>query len=372
MNQGRRMALVKHEMRTMKWFLVVGILCALGFSMQLSMETSNNGGMSEFISNRVCGSWFSDIFVRQLQFGHRCVVILVAVLVVIQYRDLHQMRTEEYMCSLPFTKRERLCTKWLLGCGIIFISWLVMVGGTLLVRQSVIMDIHKIDLLVPFYDKLLANETIWHTLRTLGLFGLGLLAVYSLLVAMHCLVNQGIVASLVGVGVMFAPMELYTVICRAYYVFTGRYLYDVTEPWRRLASHFILGESYAVRGSGEWEALLDMNSDIYVAYDNMWWLFLILSALLLICALVVWKTSVGRDMARNHVLVPGVPARIFLAVGMGLCFGEAFTLLLGMQLTEIVGAGGTFRAGLCFIVQSVIGSGLCTLAAWKFLGISVR
>ena len=97
----------------------------------------------------------------------------------------------------------------------------VMFGlGALLIRQAHIEDMYMGDLLSPYYRQLLGNETIWHMLRSLLVFWLCLLVIYTVCVMAHTIVANGVLAGLVSIGILLAPKVL----------FVGRSQYRSEDP----------------------------------------------------------------------------------------------------------------------------------------------
>lgn len=321
----RKKALFMHEMRMMRWFLAAGVLGALIFClMLLRTEDGMTYGFLGFQSWNVSrGSIFSEALLNQIRDIHIYVWIAFAVFTMLQFRDYHRRRTGEYMNSLPFTNRERFVVKALLGYVVIFVSWLVMAVGTVLVWKSAAEDIHKTSLLYSFYKELLANETIWHTLRTLCVFGLELLAAYSLFLLLHSMVSNGGAASLFTLGVMAAPAGLCYVVNDIHSMVTGKTVgYDVWG-WEHLARLFA-GDALAdfTNHDTEWYHGA-YNLYVYITYWDMWKVIVVLLLILAVCTMVTWRMSKEYDLAKGSCLVPRRGARIFLSLGIGVCFGSA-------------------------------------------------
>lgn len=318
----RKKALIMHEMRTMRWFLLVGILGAMIFCLSLQWEGDSMAfGFLNWNGER--GSLFSETLLNRMYDIHFLVWSAFVLFTVLQFRDYHGRKTGEYMSSLPFTNRERFVVKALLGYAVIFVSWLVMAVGTIFVWKSVAAELRKASLLYPFYKELLANETIWHTLRTLCVFGLELLAAYSLFLLLHSMISNSGVASLFTLGVMAAPVELCYVVNDIYYMMTGKEAGYNVWGWEHLARIFV-GESLAdfTNQDTEWHHGA-YNWYVYVIYWDMWKVILVLLLILAVCTIVTWRMSKGYDPARGSCLVPHRGARLFLSLGIGVCVGTA-------------------------------------------------
>ena len=369
----KRRALVLYEIRKMKWLFLAGILCVMAFLIMLGGDLSDGSVITTFEgdidSTEMYGSRFSAVFLSELYDNHVIILVLLAIMVAIQFWDLHRKKTEEYMSSLPYAKRERFIIKSLVGLAALFADWLILVAGTLIVRQNVIMQIQKRNLLLPFYKELLANETVWHTLRTLGILGLELLAVYSILVMLQTMVNKSAVASAFGVGVMLAPVIFAYVVNQWYMcITTGKAMPFDMGGWEHLARVFI-GDSLAYFPVGHWEVTGNISYPCYyVIYWPMWQVALVLLAVILICLVVIWKMSQGRDVAGNNTLVAHKGARIVLAVGIGLCAGAAFAKFYPIDFLPV----GHVNLSAWFVLLETISTPIFIFVSWKILKISIQ
>lgn len=362
----RKWALISHEMRTLWRFLALGLFCAMVFCLILSSFMENfydfsgaiDYGWTPYSSysypfdiGTSAGSCFSAALVSLLCRGHWLTVPLFAVLTAIQFSEFHSRRRQEFMNSLPYTKSERFLVKAALGYGVITISCLAMSAGTLLVRQHYIGAIQRENMLSPYYKQLFANETIWHTIRSLALFWLTLLALYSIFLMMHSLVNRGILASLAGVGVVTAPLELcYVVLWFAEALSPDEKVMSIadSEKWLRLTGAF-WGNAVSTNNPLE----TGTNYGIYmVAYDTMWIQFLAMAFILILCNILAWRVIRIQDLAKAGIIVPLRWARICLSVGSGICFGTALGVGLGY---DAGGAGGVFCVCLVFSTLFIAG-----------------
>lgn len=370
----KRRALVLYEIRKMKWLFLAGTFGVILFLVLLSGDMTGSSVISaplgDIVSSEMYGSHFSYVLLNTFYNNHVIIPLFLAVLVAVQFWDLHRKKQEEYMSSLPFVKRERFIIKSLVGLAALFADWLILVAGTLFIRQNVIMQYQKRNLLLPFYKELLANETIWHTLRTLGILGLELVAVYSILVMLQSMVNQSAAASAFGVGVMLAPVIFAYVVNQWYMCITGMTMpYDM-GGWEHLARIFI-GDSLAYYPAERWGYTGTIYYPCYyVLYWPMWQVALVLVAVILICLLVIWKLSRGRDVAANNTLVAHKGVRAFLAVGIGMCAGAAFARFFPIDFFPVEYMHMNFPA--VFVLLECITSPIFVFVSWKILKISIR
>ncbi len=351
-------ALTAYEIRRIKGVIVVSLLCPLFFHLLLYAYVGGQRGI--FWSNyENCGSCFSEGLLNLFQIIHVYVWFLFAFMVFLQFSDLHHRRTEEYMRSLPFTRRQRFFVKISIGYAVILAVWLIMTAGTILIRQSVITGLQKINVLYPFGRELFANETVWHTLRTLGVFGLELLAAYSIFVLLHLVVKSNLAATVLSLGILAFPWVLGHAVQRWHHLLTSKTM--GTGFWSQMAGMFT-GDSMAAFENEE-SSFINAGEGYgftYVVYGNMWTVVILLLAIILVCAVFVWKFARGEDLASSGRLVPDKWVRLVLAAGIGFCFGVAIPAFYPFIYME--------SQGLRFIVNELVWTAVFTPVAWKLLG----
>lgn len=369
----KRYALVLYEIRKMKWIFLAGTVGVMLFLVMLNGDLTDNSVISASLGDvnfsEMYGSRFSYVLLTILYNNHAIIILSLTIMTAVQFWNLHRKKAEEFMSSLPYVKRERFIIKSLVGLAILFADWLILVAGTLVVRQNVIVQYQKRNLLLPFYKEIIANETIWHTLRTLGILGLELLAVYSILVMLQSMVNQSVVASAFGVGVMLAPVIFAYVVNQWYMCITGKTMSPDMGGWEHLARIFI-GDSLAYYPAEHWECTgIIYYPCHYVLYWPMWQVALVLLAVVLICLAVIWKLSRGRDVAENNTLVANKGVRLLLAVGIGLCAGAVFARFFpNNSFSSEYMYMNPFRV---FILLECISSPIYVFVSWKILKISI-
>lgn len=358
----KKWTLIRHEMKTMRWFLLAGCVCALGMTGLLYIALDNNfatfenPGLNqynmEFFGSY--GSVISEQLAWILKYGVMIGVPAFAFMSVIQFNELHNSKSREYLASLPFTQGECFMVKAGLGYGAITVSCMVLSAGVLFVRSRFIETLIKINIVRADFEITCGNETIWHTLRSLALFWLILMAMYSIYIAVQSLIGQGIIASLIGVGAMAAPLELGVVIWREY----SMWLISVKDSVRlneftsfSLHMQDILGAFFGT-AMGTTTNISD-ESGLYVLtyYENMWVLFIALAVILIGCTLLAYVANRKRDLAYAGTLVPVKGARIAIGLGCGICFGTAITEFFFINDAEI---GGILKGIICLALTAGI------------------
>ena len=322
-----------HEMRTLRWFLLIGVLFVLiacsilhsNVDMYLSMGNYHEGVLGSYYeSAMIPGNYFSEALDALLNQGHFVVAIAFAILTLLQFADVHKKKTQEYMGSLPFTNKKRMMIKVILGLIIITVLCLLFGIGVCLVREANIAKVERAIALSPCYEQILATETIWHTLRSLILFWITLMAVYLIYVFVHCLVEQMILASVMGLGVLMAPIQIVWFLGRIasiyFYDTEGEFL--ITDQVRRYGAIFFGGN---VSAEPMFVYTTNSHMDEYVhlvdCRETSEWLITlgILAVCIIGCMVAVYHISKKRDLAKSGTLIPLRWARVLFSVGISIC-----------------------------------------------------
>lgn len=377
----RSKVLLQYEFRRTWWILVLGILFSLGMAGALWYHLENILGDSYLAAvghssdlyygvDGHLGSIFSEALCDVLQYGYALVVFVFSLIAIHVFRDQDKRDTREYLETLPFHSSERFWAKVLGGYGVIILSWLLMLAGILILRQAYIGEIYERALLSPWYQAILDNETIWNVIRSLLLFLVTMLAVYSVYVMMHMLVKNGKLASLMGIGVITASL-LFVVI---YANFTDEMSDVFTSSFTRfIYNHELDGKAIPYDlASTFWgfncgkvtELNMEGYSNRIVLYDGIGIRFAEMIAVSLISVGIAVLARRKRDLSKNTSVVPLKTARIILAAGMGICFGFAFALLCtySLNVTQEV------FINIVFPIWAVV----CSFAAYFLLNLKTR
>ncbi|MCH5264809.1 MAG: hypothetical protein J1F02_02840 [Lachnospiraceae bacterium] len=372
----RRKALFYHEWHTMRWILLAGCGCALvlgGIFYAYIAGIANNQEYSIYFASAQhnLGSVFSEGLVSALSRAHTVAVPVFAFMSILQFADSHSRKSREYLASLPCTQSERFAVKAAVGFGIITISCLVL-SVLVLITRSRFMDIFvKWSVLLPGTQVVYANETLLHTLRSLALFWLTLLALYAIFMAVQSLVRQGPMAALIGIGATAAPWLIATAVqsVLSYIMMSDyseiawqevvaaqeQYLYPMEHIKNVCGSFWGLGTGIAQGGAVGQDYIYSVAETVLVSYENMWLLFGSMAVLLIGCTILGWQANKKLDMARAGMLVPIRRVRILIGVSFGICCG----LALGLFVTSALQNGNMLFFCAPGIVTAVVMSLLC-------------
>lgn len=319
----KKKALFRHEMRNMIWFLLAGILvtCLLVYILNTLVNEALDyvNPVNSIDQFKVT---FNSLFVDVIPQIGVAGVFGLTVMTVIQFRDMHSRKSQEYLHSLPFTKRERFAIKAATGYMVITVVMIAATAGILFVRGNHIDIIHKSILLSPYYKVMLGNDTLWHVVSIMIVLWLGFMAVYSIVVLAHTFVNKGVLASIIGFGMTMTPFWFFNVVS---IITTETGKHEVWKDWVNLRGYFgvFIGLSNS-RG----DQMQNFGRVIY--YDKFWVLVVICLVTVVICAAVSLFTVGRKDLARGGVLVQKRLARIFLCAGIGLCFGAGIGIFVSL------------------------------------------
>ena len=322
----KKKSLIQYEMRTMSWFLLAGVLAALFFCFVLYMKLLDWHDYA-YWNSEMTGTAFGSSLSNALEKGTLLAIPCLAILAIVQFSDTHRRKTQEYFHSLPFTKRERIVVKMAVGYIILTVTSLVSLIGVLILRNIFIPYIYKAIAVNPAYQVIFGNETVWHTVRSMCMLWLVLLAVYSIMIFVHTIVSKGIPASIIGIGITATPIWFWAVVR----VLMSREGFDAADEtvqaWNRISNYFgvLTAMGYGTRTAfvGGNSSRSDVVTAEVIYYDNFWILCLICLVVIAVCSALSYIVAGQMDMARGSILVQKRPARIFLGAGISVCFGCA-------------------------------------------------
>lgn len=339
----RKRALFWYEIGNLKWFLlgglVLGGILLLGISSELNVLTQS---LAMVRSREWENPTFGHIFLQALEVATPIAIILLGVMAAHQFSDYHNRNRREFIVSLPFTQQERFLMKGLVGFGVITTVWLVFGAGIFALRAVYYPQIIRSHLLYPEYKIVMASDTWLHTLRTLMLLWMIVLAAYAVYMLVQSVVIHGMAGMLVGIGTMGAPAFLLLMILLYTETLEGAYMAFDFEKWLRHHDTFyrlcllFTGQSYyqdQYALSTDYYKESDLvGSFILVSYGYMTKLFIALALILVLILVLTWFINAKQDGARFGQIVPLKPARHILSAGMAVCFGAGITWIFIMVL----------------------------------------
>lgn len=386
----KKKALFLHELRRSWWICLVGVIMALmGVFIVWESVAANLWQYDDIYSmletmnipvgNIPVGSLFSAALVQTIQIGHHVLVIAIAVMMLIVYLDSHNRKNEEYIQCLPYTRTQRFFTKTLLMYAYITITCLVFSGGVIAVRQANIDKIKYNSLLSPVYEGLLANETIWHTLRSLVLFWIIIMTLYTVFLMVHSLVNSSAMASLMTVGVITAPKVLVWTINQFYIIFTGKNLMNYGSL-SGLSDIFWGNATYVGAEGGNPMSvydkvcyITDYNFSTYViSYENMLLQACLMAVIFVAALLIAWHANKRYDLAKDRRLVSATWARYAFAIGAGLCTGAGIAVVVGNVAREVQQAEYSLSAGITGLSALLLAGGGFSILYYLLFRIKVK
>ncbi|MCR5692034.1 MAG: hypothetical protein K6G62_07435 [Eubacterium sp.] len=349
--------LYSYELRRCWGFVLGGFLmCSIAMIyLTLYMEVNSNGVRampnivdiiweSESWEDMEIGSVFSEGLIALLTMGMVVVTGFFLPMVSILFSDMTNIKTDAFVRSLPFSQKERYRVKMNLGYGVITLTAGLLTAFAFLVRQTYIEKIYQGDLLHPAYEVLIANETPWHVLRIMLVFWLTMMAVFTVYTAVYSMVNQKVLAGLMGLGTLLGLRVIFHGIVEI------RGTDGIDGLWYRLAT--ILQGGQLCGGTSYFDRVE------YVYYDNILYALIILPAIIVIGYLVGYFLQSGRDLSRQSCLLPNLPLRIVMSLGMGICFGLLLKeLLCYFLMVEYMNENQSIQWGI-WIISSLVLSGI--------------
>lgn len=330
----RKKALYQYELATMKWFLAAGLLCALLvlfilnaiYRSELPMDYESMNFL--FDDSYSCYSSFTKILVDKLSFLIPMALVAVAFMTIIQFSDYHKRNRREYITSLPFTQRERFAAKYLVGAGILTIVTALFGAGVFVLRSMYFELLIKCNLIYPEYPIIYGNDTWFHTLRSILVLWLVILAAYSVFTMIHSVITRGIVASLVSLGIIIAPA--YLMYMSTFYIYSFCEEYFVNQQVNEHMWMYTIKQvccSFIGSGFYKEELLLQNDKMInYIDYGNVGVVLLVLLLVLIGCTAGAYMMNGRQDGAKFGMIIPIKWIRMVISMGAAFCF--AFPLAL--------------------------------------------
>lgn len=359
----RKKALYQYEFAAMKWFLVAGLSCAFFALLILNAEyrlgiPDAYGEMNLVFSDRNYIS-FSKILMDRLSFLVPAALAALAFMTIFQFSDYHNRNQREYIVSLPFTQRERFAAKYIVGAGILTVVAAVFGAGVFVLRSMYFELMIKYNLVYPEYPVIYGNDTWFHTLRSLLLLWLMLLAAYSVFNLIHSVVTKGIMASLISLGIIVTPV--YLLYMSVFYVYSFLEEFSIFSSYADKHTWMYTTKQIcaAFIGSGFYKMEFNTHADCainYIDYGNT-------GAVLLVLLLVSIGFTAGayiingrQDGAKFGMIIP--IRWIRMVIGAGAAFCIAFPLALFVAFC--VGVDGNIifvalmHAAICVALAAII------------------
>lgn len=369
----RKKVLLAYELRSMIWFLAIGlgviaiVLADMNMNIGARVRTMDSVSIGwryfENSSGCVIGSILTEHLVDLVQmflFGF-------LVMSMVQFGDLQSRERREYLNSLPFTQGEKFGIKVFVSYGIITLCCLVLSIGVIAMRIHYYPQIVKNNLTMPNFMQLLGADTMWHTVRSLLLFWITLLAMYSIIMTIQYLVRNSIVAALVAVGTLAFPPFVIQIakqlVFLKYWIpgvgFSSYEKYNsalgIVKRIQRYVCTF-WGDTMGYlssEGGYERRAYTPVNwwnvtGEEAVSYGRMGISFAIVIVLLIAFTLFAWWISEHQDLARINRLVPLKNIRICLGAGLSVSIAAVIIFMAsGAEMTMAI-------AILIWIVASAV------------------
>lgn len=366
----KKKALYLYEGKRVRWFALAGLAASL-FYLFLLNETFNSEinimELSETVGSMIC---------RLLMVASPILLASIALMTIFQFGDWHRKKEQEFLLSLPFTRRERFLAKLLCGYAVLTMTALVVGIGTLILRGQYADRMIKYASTSRYYEAYMGNDMLWHTIQLCLQLWFIMLAVYSLLAFVHMIVSRGIPAALIGLGICAAPYYLWYA---SYALLVGGWIQGgvrvkmargaFCNAYRDVGSYLGL-----LTGSGfeRVDSVYGWDSgDLHtiVNYPNFLLVTVILLGTTVLTAGIACWIAGKEDMARGGMVVQKKPARIFLSTGIAVCVGTAVGLTGSAAFAEARYEGYSLTL---FIVISVIAAALIYMLCRKLLSLTLK
>lgn len=343
----RRRKLLEYEWRNVRWIFLAGlILSAFLLICLYSILDATTESSVTFISyfwNEGATATFGTALLTTLSFATPVAILGFGVMAAIQFSDFHKRNKREFIVSLPYTQKERFVAKLIIGFSVIIFVWLVFSIGVFCMRNIFYNSIIRLYLVCPEYKLVLANDTWIHTLRSLFLMLLVLLLAYAIYMLLHSVVIHGVVASLMAIGVMLAPLWILRSIFLYGESFFGMLTNNEFSQWFQPTNILIkfallfVGDGYydspfSLNSSGYYKDLDSYPNIVLISYGKMTGLFILVILCLFAVLAVTWFINMRQDGSKFGVLIPQKAARYILCGGISFCVSIGVTWLIARLL----------------------------------------
>ena len=301
-----------------------------GMARDLTEATSSSvGAFLESDYNSILNIQYSDLgngatttFIRELvsEINILVVNILVIAFTLYLFGDWHRKKTVEFWCTMPVVWGQRVLVKCMLGAGVLSGLWLVF-AGVLWLRKVYILKLQMNILLLPGYEKYIANDCLANVILALVSGWLITMSVYAICCMFQCVMNKGMLSALFALTATSIPMAV-DLFIRNFSSGSG-WLDDLEFPdlWYNLSTNLWGGSFNQMTDEG---CVIQAGKD----YGQVWICFASMLLLMAACYAVIWFNR-QRDVARKMPLLRSTPVRWVMSFGWGIvaAVGVSFMMI---------------------------------------------
>lgn len=328
-------SILKHEIRSMKWMLLLSILASLFLTIMFNSQLDR-----EYISMFYNGIYGNRAFILE-SFRDLTITILITFIAIsivqifMQFRSEKEQETRRFLKALPVGKEEFFKIKLTIGLINISLAFLVLVIGILIVRSSNmfwIKDVHSISHMPKVFIK---ADSALSLLKELGLIYLVTLSFYSFLFMVQYTFANVIGAIVTGILVWMAPIfivlgSMYTLetlnIVDIYKTGLAGHVDNLSQwllPWM-----YVLDHAYNVFSNGMNGLKLgsiNINLDLAIKY-------IISFVLIIINIMLAHKFNKNSRVEDENKIIVFKSTRKIFKLGVTICGG----LLVSFIINEIL------------------------------------
>lgn len=307
-----------------------------GMARDLTEATSSSvGAFLESDYNSILNIQYSDLgngatttFIRELvsEMNIPVVNILVIAFTLYLFGDWHRKKTVEFWCTMPVVWGQRVLVKCMVGAGVLSGLWLAFAAGVLWLRKVFILKLQMNILLLPGYEKYIANDCLANVILSLVSGWLITMTVYAVCCMFQCVMNKGMLSALFALMATSIPMAT-DLFIRNFSSGSGwQNNLEFSDLWYNLST---------ILWGGSFNQTTDEGYVIQAenGYGQVWICFASLLLLTAACYLVIWFNR-QRDVARKMPLLRSTPVRWVVSFGWGIvaAVGVSFMMIQSVYM----------------------------------------
>lgn len=352
-------SILKHEIKSMKWMLLLSILASLFLTIIFSSYLDNE--YVSMFSNGLYGNsaLIQDALVDTLDMILLIFTLLSMVQIFMQFRMEKNQETGRFLKSLPVNRQEFFRIKLITGLASFTLAFIVLAIGIMLVRSSNMFWIRDMYSISHTAEILIEADSMGNLLKILGLVYLVTLSFYTFLFMIQYTFTNLVGAIVTGVLVWLAP--IFIVISSIYtldkFNFVDMYSSNLgskieafsqwLQPWL-----YVLNFEYDLASYG---IQFGSIGRIY----NLGFKYIISLLLILVNIIIAYKFNENSKIENENRLIAFKSTGLIFKFGVTICSGLLVSILLSdafmLEIPIIVDTflillGGSIG---CFISQKI-------------------
>lgn len=333
-------SILKHEVRSMKWMLLLSILSSLFLTIMFSVLLDR-----EYVVMFSGGIYLNESLI-QTAFRHITMLglgiftVLSIIQIFMQFKSEKNQETLRFLKSLPVKKEEFFKIKLATGLFNLTLAFIVLAVGTIIVRNNNmfwIKDIHSISQISEAFMK---SDSIQSLLKELGLVYVVVLSFYTFLFMIQYTFTNVVGGIVTGILVWIAPifiaissvatlgnLDSVKIYNSSFMAAISNYS-ELLLPWL-----YIFEQDYNILPYGIQIGSISIISSLGLKY-------LICLVLILVNIIIAYRFNKSSKVENENTLIVFKSTRNIFKLGVTICSGLLVSAILGdammVQISNMV------------------------------------